>query len=89
ILPKVGNAGKSIFFVDPPRSGLGEKTALMITGFAPREIVYLSCNPQTLKEDIQTIIENGYKIVSAPPCDLFPETKHVETLVLFAAKQTR
>lgn len=89
ILPKIGNAEKSIFFVDPPRSGLGEKTALTITGFAPREIVYLSCNPQTLKEDIKTIIENGYKIVSATPYDLFPETKHVETLVVFEAKQTK
>ena len=89
ILTKIGNAEKSIFFVDPPRSGLGEKTALMITGYAPREIVYLSCNPQTLKEDIKTIIENGYKIVSATPYDLFPETKHVETLVLFSAKQAK
>ena len=89
ILTKIGNAGKSIFFVDPPRSGLGEKTALMITGYAPREIVYLSCNPQTLKEDIKTIIENGYKIVSATPYDLFPETKHVETLVLFSTKQAK
>ncbi len=87
LLPKIGNAENSVFFVDPPRSGLGEKTALTITGFAPREIIYLSCNPITLKEDIKTIIENGYKIVSATPFDLFPETKHVETLVRFEKKK--
>ena len=86
ILPKVGAAENSVFFVDPPRSGLGEKTALMITEFAPKEIIYLSCNPKSLKEDLKTIIENGYKIVSATPYDLFPQTKHVETLVRFVRK---
>ncbi len=86
ILPKIGAAENSIFFVDPPRSGLGEKTALMITEFAPGEIIYLSCNPKSLKEDLKTIIENGYKIVSVTPFDLFPQTKHVETLVVFSKK---
>lgn len=86
ILPKIDAAENSIFFVDPPRSGLGEKTALMITEFSPKEIIYLSCNPKSLKEDLKTIIENGYKIVSATPYDLFPQTKHVETLVRFIRK---
>lgn len=86
LLQRVSGAENSIFFVDPPRSGLGEKTALMITEFSPKEIVYLSCNPKTLKEDIKTIIENGYKIASATPYDLFPETKHVEALIRFVKK---
>lgn len=87
ILPKVGAAENSIFFVDPPRGGLGEKTALMITEFSPKEIIYLSCNPNSLKEDLKTIIENGYKIVSATPYDLFPQTKHIEILVRFVRKR--
>ena len=58
----------------------------MITEFAPGEIIYLSCNPKSLKEDLKTIIENGYKIVSVTPYDLFPQTKHVETLVVFSKK---
>ena len=58
----------------------------MITNFKPKEIIYLSCNPKTLKEDIKTIIENGYKITSATPYDLFPETKHIEALVVFTRK---
>lgn len=86
LLCKIENVGNSLFFVDPPRCGLGAKTALMITNFKPQEIIYLSCNPKTLKEDLKTIIENGYKITSATPYDLFPETKHIEALVVFTRK---
>ena len=59
----------------------------MITEFSPKEIIYLSCNPNSLKEDLKTIIENGYKIVSATPYDLFPQTKHIEILVRFVRKR--
>mgnify|MGYP004467550595 CR=1 FL=1 len=86
LLFNIENVGNSLFFVDPPRGGLGAKTALMITNFKPKEIIYLSCNPKTLKEDLKTIIENGYKITSATPYDLFPETKHIEALVVFTRK---
>ena len=82
-LAEIKNVENSVFFVDPPRSGLGEKTVLTITNFSPKEVVYLSCGPKALKEDVKTFIDNGYKIVSVTPYDLFPQTSHIETLVVF------
>lgn len=86
-LAEIRNAEDSVFFVDPPRSGLGEKTVLTITNFSPKEVVYLSCGPKALKEDVKTFIDNGYKIVSVTPYDLFPQTSHIETLVVLSHKK--
>lgn len=86
-LAEIKNVENSVFFVDPPRSGLGEKTVLTITNFSPKEVVYLSCGPKALKEDVKTFIDNGYKIVSVTPYDLFPQTSHIETLVVLSHKK--
>ncbi len=86
-LGEIENVENSIFFVDPPRRGLGEKTVLKITNFSPREIIYLSCGVEALKEDVKTFVDNGYRITSATPYDLFPETAGVETLVVFTKKE--
>ncbi|MGD9901312.1 MAG: 23S rRNA (uracil(1939)-C(5))-methyltransferase RlmD [Spirochaetales bacterium] len=70
---------EKIIFVDPPRKGL-EKTASVLASSGAQKIIYLSCNPFSLSEDLKTLTKN-YKIKTIIPYDMFPQTKHVETLL--------
>ena len=70
--------------LDPPRKGCDE--ALLETvakSFAPKTIVYVSCNPATLARDAKFLTNQGYALISATPFDLFPRTSHCETVALF------
>ena len=51
-------------------------------GFGPKYLLYLSCGPEALAEDIRRLQKGGYKLRSAEPFDLFPHTNHVETICL-------
>jgi len=53
-----------------------------IIKIAPQKIVYVSCGPATLARDIKSLISNGYSIKSIQPFDMFPQTEHVETVLL-------
>ncbi len=70
--------------VDPPRSGLKRETALSIIRKAPRLLIYVSCNPSTLARDVKFLIEAGYKMDSSKLVDMFPQTFHIETVVLMS-----
>ena len=72
----------AVVFADPPRAGTGKETAEAIATKKPDKIIYLSCNLKTLLPDLKIIIENGYEIRSVIPYDMFPATRHVETLVV-------
>lgn len=74
-----------VIVVDPPRKGLTESLITSATQMQPQKIVYVSCNPATLVRDLQSFMEKGYH-VSAPlqPVDQFPQTAHVETVVLMS-----
>ncbi|GHU96896.1 23S rRNA (uracil-5-)-methyltransferase RumA [Clostridia bacterium] len=61
--------------LDPPRSGLGEGAAEAILALAPKRIVYVSCNPETLARDVKRL---GYRVTDVCAVDMFPWTKHVE-----------
>lgn len=66
---------------DPPRCGMTPKALKrMIAVGAPR-IVYVSCNPVTLFQELAVICENGYRVETVQPVDMFPNTLHVETVV--------
>ena len=82
VLPKLHPKGDTLFFVDPPRRGLGESVCRTIVGFGPKYVLYLSCGPQALAEDIRRLQKGGYRLRSAEPFDLFPHTEHVETICL-------
>ncbi len=86
ILPTLTVPDNTIFFVDPPRAGLGDAVCRKIATFAPKTIIYMSCNPDTLKSDLFTLTANGYQIKEVTPYDMFPNTKHVETLVCLSKK---
>ena len=68
--------------VDPPRKGCSKDTLDAIFKIAPERLVYVSCDPATLARDVKIITENGYQLEKVQPCDMFPQTVHVETIAL-------
>ena len=75
-----------IAFVDPPRAGLAESFRRALCAVAPKRIVYISCNPETLARDIDKLRREGYKVERIQPVDMFPHTTHIETVVLLSKK---
>lgn len=69
-----------IVIVDPPRQGLGA-TAALLANKAPI-IVYVACDPMTLARDLKTLASAGYKPIQVLGFDMFPNTYHVETIVV-------
>lgn len=69
--------------VDPPRKGCAKEVIeIIVNNFAPKSVVYVSCDPATLARDIKIFGELGYKLMEYTPCDLFPRTSHVECVAL-------
>ncbi|NLV82340.1 MAG: 23S rRNA (uracil(1939)-C(5))-methyltransferase RlmD [Synergistaceae bacterium] len=68
--------------LDPPRSGCDDRVIASILKISPQSIVYVSCAPATLARDIKSLITDGYCVKSIQPFDMFPQTGHVETVVL-------
>lgn len=84
ILPKWAKEGRQIdvLVVDPPRKGLDEDFIDAAVVLAPEKIIYVSCNPATLARDVKRFTENSYRAIKAQPVDMFPQTLHVETVLL-------
>ena len=76
-----------IVMLDPPRKGCDEATLSAVVRMAPRRVVYVSCNPATAARDAAWLEKNGYHTEEVQPVDLFPRTKHVETVVLLSHKK--
>ena len=70
-----------VVVVDPPRKGLNADTIEALHRFAPRRIVYVSCDPATLARDVALLKERGYRLKNAQAADLFPRCAHVESVV--------
>ena len=70
-----------VVVVDPPRKGLNADTIEALARFAPRRIVYVSCDPATLARDVALLKERGYTLKNALAADLFPRCSHVESIV--------
>lgn len=75
-----------VIVVDPPRKGCDGATLEAISQMSPRTIVMVSCNPATAARDVKTLTENGYTVETIQPFDLFPRTKHVETICLLSKR---
>ena len=76
-----------IVMLDPPRKGCDEATLSAVVRMAPRRVVYVSCNPATAARDAAWLEQNGYHAEKVQPVDLFPRTRHVETVVLLSHKK--
>lgn len=73
-----------VAILDPPRAGCDERLLEAVVKAEPEKIIYVSCDPATLARDIRWLTENGYEFREATPCDMFPWTSHVETVVLLS-----
>lgn len=84
IVPEMYKEGKKadVVFVDPPRKGCDEKLLETIKEMKAQKVVYISCNPATLARDLKYLTDNGYEIKKVQPVDMFPQTSHVENVVL-------
>ena len=75
-----------VIFLDPPRAGSTPECIAAVAKMNPRRIVYVSCDPETLARDIVLFGRNGYRARRCLPVDLFPHTKHVETVCLLVLR---
>jgi len=74
-----------VIITDPPRSGMHPKVCDLLNRIKAKRIVYVSCNSATQARDIEILSEN-YEVKSIQPVDMFPQTHHVENVVLLELK---
>ncbi len=77
--------GYDVVFVDPPRAGCDRNFLSKLVTLAPKKIVYVSCNPDTLARDLD-FLKKTYRIRQITPFDMFPHTNHIETVCLLSRK---
>ena len=88
ILPKDDTLKKaSVIFLDPPRKGCGRELLDAIAKVGIPRVVYVSCDPATLARDVAIMKEWGYTLTNVAPYDMFPQTGHVETVVLLSREK--
>jgi len=75
------NGQPDIIITDPPRDGMHKDVVNQILNIAPKKIVYVSCNSATQARDL-ALIKDNYKIIKTQAVDMFPQTHHVENVVL-------
>lgn len=75
-----------VVFMDPPRAGSTEEFLSSVVTLSPEKVVYISCNPETQKRDLEYLTKHGYRAEVAWPFDLFPWTEHTETICLLSRK---
>ena len=77
-------AHADVIVVDPPRKGCDETLLETIVKMQPEKVVYVSCDSATLARDLKYLCANGYEITVCRGVDQFPQTVHVETVVLLS-----
>ena len=73
--------------LDPPRDGIHPKALQKIIDYGVKNIVYISCKPTSFARDLAVFQERGYELKRVSNIDLFPETVHVETVVLLSQQK--
>lgn len=87
ILPRVYNKGinPDVVIIDPPRSGIDNKTLDLLTRKVVDKIIYVSCNPSTLAKNLK-VLKNKYNVESITPLDMFPHTSQIESITVLKRK---
>ena len=75
---------RTVVVIDPPRAGCDQRFLDQLFAFAPKRLVYVSCDPATQARDAQLIVAQGYVVLDVTPFDLFPQTRHIESVMTFA-----
>ena len=70
-----------VVFMDPPRAGSTPEFLQAVSAMRPEKIVYVSCNPETQKRDLELLIKEGWKVKLIQGVDMFPHTEGIETVV--------
>lgn len=88
VLAEIVKNGKSpdLIMVDPPRSGLDPRAIKTLVEIKAPQILYISCNPISQSANIKDLIAGGYELRAIQPVDHFPQTVHVENIVLLRRK---
>lgn len=73
--------------LDPPRDGIHPKALEKIINYGVDSMVYISCKPTSLARDLVVLQERGYKVIKSCCVDMFPNTGHVETVVLLSQQK--
>ena len=68
--------------IDPPRKGCDLTFIEQLLDFNPQKIIYVSCDPATQARDLNYFVENAYKLTEVQPFDLFPHTRHIESVAI-------
>lgn len=86
VIPKWQEQGiqPDVIVVDPPRKGCDAALIDTMLAMRPKRIVYVSCNPATLARDLKLLVAGGFDIKRVQPVDMFPQTMHVECVVLMS-----
>ena len=75
--------------LDPPRQGCPPAVlSAVFERIRPARVVYVSCNPDALAEELPVILKTGYRVTRVQPVDMFPHTDHIETVMAFDARMT-
>ena len=77
-----------LIVLDPPREGINPKALQKIIAYGVDRIVYISCKPTSLANDLVALQEGGYKVEMVKCVDMFPQTPHVETVCLLSKVNT-
>ena len=87
VLKEIPEKEKTAIVLDPPRKGISEEVAETLIKLNQKDLtlIYISCNPATLTRDLARL-SASYKIESVTPYDMFPNTRHMETLVVLSHK---
>lgn len=83
--PSEPGGGFPVWIVNPPRRGLAPSVINQLLELKPRLVVYVSCHPDRLARDIKSL-ETAYTLQTVSPVDMFPQTRHIETIVSLSAK---
>ncbi|MCT4607517.1 MAG: 23S rRNA (uracil(1939)-C(5))-methyltransferase RlmD [Marinisporobacter sp.] len=75
-----------IIILDPPRVGVHPKALKKVLAYRAPEIIYVSCNPRSLAENLKDVQRAGYKVKTVKCMDMFPHTPHVEVVVRIEKK---
>ncbi len=89
VLMSLAGEGVDSVVLDPPRAGCMPGTLDALLDAPPERIVYVSCEPETLARDLAVLTGGPFVIEQTQPVDMFPQTRHIETVVTLARDEAR
>jgi tRNA/tmRNA/rRNA uracil-C5-methylase (TrmA/RlmC/RlmD family) len=81
------DSSQTVAIIDPPRRGCSQELIDGLLGFCPHTIIYVSCDPTSQARDADKICRQNYEIIDVTPFDMFPQTRHVENIIVFRRKK--